>query len=838
MNGFSLQKAGNNRGPDLTKEKSLKNYQNRRLPTFFPTLLLCLLFGLTTVAAAEKNKTTIAESGKNEEKKNLATFTHYETEFSKDLVDLTDKIGGLIDPDEHQEELAEIAKNIDQLAWQIEMVKTDLNMSLEQIAIFEIKLQRRELTLKKIATPLNLSIQQLSDWEVQWSDKKRELAEWEKNIPPESTFALVLKNIAELNRTTAGALKFIRGKLRPAITTEQKVSKLLVKIYALSVKVEGLITERKQSGFEQTMPSLFSPQFFQFLNLKLLQSTLDGIKRLNAEVVKYFTDHLVFFLLNFLGFILLATTIKRSGRHLTHAEKWYYFSRKPLSVALLFLLLFYLVFRPALFDTLINMERILQIVFSITVIFLATVFTSYSPREIWFIRSFALILAITWLGKIVTLPAPLMQLLVASLSLGVVCYCLWRIRDLQKKKKSKLRTLGLRLLTIPFAVICIGTALGYQQFFLYFFTSLLISLVAALVVIICYLITVAILELMLSQIPYKLFQENSSAIVNSLIPIVGFMSGFFYLSIILIELQIYPTRQDAFQGLLSLRFTWGGMNISPDIILLTVATVYVVYMISKAIQKVLLDSILPRYRVELGVQLSMVRLTHYSILVIGFIILLNILGFELTKLTILGGALGVGIGFGLQAIVNNFVSGLILLFERPIKVGDTVEIGDDLGEVKKLGLRATVVSTFDNAEIVIPNSDLITAPVTNWTLSGRQARVKVPVGVAYGSDIQKVFEILMTCADEHPQVLSKPQASALFLAFGASSLDFELRVWVPDFTDRMQVLSDLNQEIESEFSLAKIEIPFPQTDLHLRSVDEQVTSTFNGRVMQHTQSCK
>jgi potassium efflux system protein len=275
-------------------------------------------------------------------------------------------------------------------------------------------------------------------------------------------------------------------------------------------------------------------------------------------------------------------------------------------------------------------------------------------------------------------------------------------------------------------------------------------------------------------------------------------------------------------------FTLGGLKFSLEPILLTVGTIYVVLLISKAIQNILLDSIFPRYRVELGVQLSMVRLIHYSVLVVGFIILLNILGFELTKLTILGGALGVGIGFGLQAIVNNFASGLILLFERPIKVGDTIEIGNDFGEVKKLGLRATVVSTFDNAEIVIPNSDLITAPVTNWTLSGRQARVKVPVGVAYGSDIQKVLEILMSCAKEHPMVLSEPQPRALFLAFGASSLDIELRVWTPDFSDRRQLQSELNMEIKSEFSLAGIEIPFPQTDLHLRSVDDQAAAALNG----------
>jgi len=180
----------------------------------------------------------------------------------------------------------------------------------------------------------------------------------------------------------------------------------------------------------------------------------------------------------------------------------------------------------------------------------------------------------------------------------------------------------------------------------------------------------------------------------------------------------------------------------------------------------------------------------------------------------------VGIGFGLQTIVNNFASGLILLFERPVKLGDTIEVGMQLGEVKKLGLRSTIIRTFDNAEIVIPNSDLIAGQVTNWTLAERKARVKIPVGVAYGSDIPKVLEILLTVAGEHPMILTTPAPKALFLAFGASSLDFELRVWIADFSDRRQVLSELNQEINSEFADAGIEIPFPQTDLHLRTVDD------------------
>jgi small-conductance mechanosensitive channel len=198
------------------------------------------------------------------------------------------------------------------------------------------------------------------------------------------------------------------------------------------------------------------------------------------------------------------------------------------------------------------------------------------------------------------------------------------------------------------------------------------------------------------------------------------------------------------------------------------------------------------------------------------------LGFEFTKLTIVLSALGVGIGFGLQAVVNNFVSGLILLFERPVRVGDYIEIGGNWAEIQKIGLRATTVQTFDQADVIIPNADLITNQVTNWTLSNRRVRLIIQVGVAYGSDVALVMETLMACAKTSSNVAKTPEPQVLFLNFGESSLDFELRVWVLDAEERMKVKSELHQEIDRSFREANIEIAFPQRDLRLRSVDESV----------------
>jgi len=218
----------------------------------------------------------------------------------------------------------------------------------------------------------------------------------------------------------------------------------------------------------------------------------------------------------------------------------------------------------------------------------------------------------------------------------------------------------------------------------------------------------------------------------------------------------------------------------------------------------------------------MARLVHYVIVFLGFMLALSVLGLDLTKLTIMLSALGVGIGFGLQGVVNNFVSGIILLFERPVRVGDMVEIGGRWAIIKRIGLRSTTVTTFDEADLIMPNSNLINDEVINWTLTNRRARLQIPVGVAYGSDVPLVIETLTACGKENSWVAKWPEPQVLFLSFGESSLEFELRVWVSDIDQRLNARSQIHQEIDRRFREANIEIAFPQRDLHLRSADESL----------------
>jgi small-conductance mechanosensitive channel len=312
--------------------------------------------------------------------------------------------------------------------------------------------------------------------------------------------------------------------------------------------------------------------------------------------------------------------------------------------------------------------------------------------------------------------------------------------------------------------------------------------------------------------------------------IIRRMGRFIYIAVwvlvlipgILMIWGVYDNLEVATKGVLALGFKLGSQRITIGLIIASAAVLYGTFLISWIFQKVLMDKMLVRRKVEKGVRHSIGRLFHYFFIFVGFLLALSTLGIEITKLTIMLSALGVGIGFGLQSVVNNFVSGLILLFERPVRVGDYVEIGGQWSEIKKIGLRSTTVQTFDNADVIIPNADLITNQVTNWTLSNRRVRLIIPVGVAYGSDIPLVVETLKACAKTNSMLAQTPEPQVLFLSFGESSLDFELRVWILDVENRLNVQSELHQEIDRRFREANIEIAFPQRDLHLRNVDDSV----------------
>lgn len=238
------------------------------------------------------------------------------------------------------------------------------------------------------------------------------------------------------------------------------------------------------------------------------------------------------------------------------------------------------------------------------------------------------------------------------------------------------------------------------------------------------------------------------------------------------------------------------------------------------IRQLLVERVLTRSKLDAGARAAVGAITRYVVLFVGFVVIMQTVGVNLTTLNVLAGAVGIGVGFGLQNVASNFISGLIILFERPIKVGDRIEVNNVDGNVVEVGGRSTVVLTNDNISIIVPNSKFITESVVNWNRAGANVRFRIPVGVAYGSNARQVEKLLLEVARENQDVLREPPPKVWFRGFGDSSLNFELLAWSSSLLHRKgQFISDLNFAIYDKFTEHGIEIPFPQQDLHIRSVE-------------------
>ena len=272
-------------------------------------------------------------------------------------------------------------------------------------------------------------------------------------------------------------------------------------------------------------------------------------------------------------------------------------------------------------------------------------------------------------------------------------------------------------------------------------------------------------------------------------------------------------------------FTVGNLSVTIGSIFAIVITIWLSLKVSQLIRFVLIEDIAPRSGMARGVPEAVASLSHYSIILIGFLLAISAAGIDMSKIAIMAGALGVGIGIGLQDVVNNFTAGLILLFEQNIKQGDIIQCSTINGEVLQIGLRSSIVRTFDGAEVILPNSQLVSAQVSNWTHSDQERRISIPIGASYGTDPQLVIDTLIAVAKADPDVLAEPAPAAFFFRFGASSMEFELRAWVARGDILNDVTSRLCVGITEAFTRAGIQIPFPQQDVFIKNLGNGDSNT-------------
>ncbi len=804
---------------------------HNKFSCFFSLLIvvvgICLL-PLSSLAEEKPKNAGDKAPPVQEQKTSLIQIYSWASILPKELIDLQNGLTKDTTVKSVDDELITLAKEAEGLRVKVvTLAKAQKGDDLQLAQVTDVQADgiRINNRLKKLSEPITWSISDLSAKRKDWQAKKDQILGYDKKEL--LALALAKEQQAALVETVNQALQIIGDQLKLVLAVGKKIGDLQVLLYSTNNDLKAMDAKLRSISIQQTSPSILSIEFYTRINANLFKQSYGNTRKFVVNQLNILQKNRNYVLLSLIAFCLVCFGVYKTKDFVTPSSRWYPFAAYPLATTVFIICSINtsVAMMPVNFDLPQQWQALLNILTLLAATRLAILLIENNNRRLLLIR-LIIFMAIVLFMVVLNLPQMLMLLYVFSVSVLALVYYFYQLSAI--RGRTDLKSWFKRLMGLfPAAILVLGIS-GYDQFAVILFSTLLSAVSACLIVWILYLLFWGFLDLLLTVLPFSLLNESREIILKSLQPIIVWLHIILLVAVQGVVWGFFGTLYEAVNGIFGQGFAFWDLKISPRFLITVIFVIYAAILTSKAIQTLLLNKVLPRYGAAKGVQLSITRLAHYAILTIGFVIMLRVLGFELNQLALLGGALGVGIGFGLQAIVNNFASGLILLFERPIKVGDTIQIGSDIGEVKNLGLRATIIQTFDNAEIVVPNSDLVTGQVTNWTLGDRRVRVKIPVGVAYGTDVAKVLQILIACGNANPVVLSTPKPSAFFLAFGASSLDFELRVWISEFLDKIQVLSDLNQDIENEFALQNIEIPFPQTDLHLRSVDEAAAARMRG----------
>jgi len=722
-----------------------------------------------------------------------------------------------------EREYTRLNTEVDKLAAQLEMIRASDRYNWVRLDNLYLQLGYEKTSAEKNGEQLAKVIDWLAEWKTQWQTEQEQWNNWQLVLLKDRVPSQLRSTFYMAKETIDTALNLVTEQLDSMMLIQQKGGEVRTKIDALESATSSLISQSRQRFLFAKWPPLLSSDYFSQFEWKLWLVTFENLNAITWPDRRYFIQHRWLYVTQFFILLVIIFNIHRNREAFSQSEYWRFLAVRPVSAALLVIIILQLLFLKYLqFPVLIKLFYILIGWFSLIRLLGVAIEQQWKRKAAFWVITFFII---TLMLEAFNFPLPFYRLYIFIASLTAFFFCLhWRLKSSRKDSAFYAWTLNLGSLFL--GIIVIAQLWDTKGNVLFFFKSLLVSMA----IIITFTLFIRIIRgglhwLFFSSPIWEIKQLRSEADrlarrIGLLVEIV--IWGFGLLPIILTIWGVYLSVPEATTHLLSLGFNIGHQRMNIGLILTSAVILYCFVLLSWVLPKVLLDGMIFGKGMERGVRISVGRIIQYSIIFIGLVLTLITLGLDFTKITIILSALGVGIGFGLQGIVNNFINGLVMLFEQPARVGDIIEVKDKLTEIKRIGLRSTTVQTLDKAEIIISNADLLSKEVVNWTLSNRQIRLTIPVGVAYGSNVPLVFETLLACAEEHKLIAKSPPPQVLFLNFGENSLGLELRVWIKDADHRLTVTSDLHQEIERKFREAKINIAFPQRDLHLRSIDSSI----------------
>ncbi len=671
--------------------------------------------------------------------------------------------------------------------------------------------------------PLKKAINNLQSLRKEWLEEKKQWSRWRESITSNGGVEKLGPVFSQVEKTIDNALLSIEPQLEKTLTRQEKSAAIQSNINELISEIDSLLMRAGKDTALSSSPPMFSQEYLSNFDSGLLYNLEREITSVSWLDAPFFTRQGWAVAIQLLITVLLIVQIYKHRKGLLEVERLSLLAERPFSAAIYLGIMMTVLlydFRGAPPAWRMGRDVIGGIAFAL--LWSKFVETPWKKNSVY---TLVAVLALNRFLTLINLPLPLARLYVVLASLIGLLLCLRWARKAGVTEQSNRFVYVFRAAALFLGCIALLEIWGQAELPQYLFVTTLNSLSTLVGFVLLMYLACGAMEWFVRSVVepnMDLSPEESELVIKDTGRLIYAALLGLLLCIFLVGWGFFETIQAAAAGTLKIGFTIGTISITVGSALSAAAVVYLTLVASRLVRRFLERRVLNRKRMEKGVIISISGLLHYALLLVGFLVAMVVMGFDLTKITIILGALGVGIGFGMQNIANNFISGLILLVERPVRVGDYIELNGAWAEIKGIGLRATRVTTFDNADVIVPNAELITNQVTNWTLSSRIVRIIIPVGVAYGSDIDAVKENLLAVAAENPRIVGSPAPQVLFLSFGESSLDFDLRAWVRDADERLIVTSELHDGIYRRFHEANIEIAFPQRDIHLRSVDSSV----------------
>jgi potassium-dependent mechanosensitive channel len=809
-----------------------------------PTLLLCLsltlhlanpqvLFaqfqgkGSPLSPVSVVSGTSTAKEGSSEKKEEtqsagrgypgLAEVIPSASELAREAVAAGDRIASIRDTSSVEKKIALAEARHLKLKDQVQKMGDPGSWDFNRLSDVRVLLQGERKEYEALLQPISTLLGDLESLRKDWEGKQEYWKEWKKRLESSQT-ELPLDTFKKVSETTQGVLQELTLASGELVTLQERFRKLLDESLSLANPIDAALTKMRSEIFKKVEPSLLSSEFLAQWDSFVLQTLRGNVSKAWRTESTLFFQYSWILLLRIAVILLVGFGIRRSRTPEMEEGQWKFVLRHPWASGVLLSKLTEMLFTG-------ESTGFMRVVSQIFVVFSICILASAldrDRREQVALFTLGVILILSDTLKMVSFSTPLYRLYLAGASLaGLAMVVLWaRAHARATVGRRDLLSVILLLGGGAFSVVVLAQMLGFANLSERVFFASAWTIFICVGISLTYRLSVFGLEMLLSRpivAGLRFFSRYGAEFTRRL---TVFMKVA-YVSLAVLTLSqawgFFSSPSKAWEKVFESKAQFAGLSLSLGLVLVALFVLYLAGSISWFLRAFLEAEVFPRNQIDRGAGDAVKKLLHYSLILMGFLVGLSALGIDAKSFFVLGGALGIGIGFGLQNIVNNFISGLILLFERPIKIGDMVVVENESGRVRKIGLRSTVIETFDRAELIVPNSQFISQKVTNWTFSNPLARLKIPVGAAYGTDIPLVLGLLKEAALMNSKVLKSPQPVAFFVRFGDSSLDFELHVWIMDVADRLAVQSEIGQAIASGFREAGIEIPFPQREVHVRT---------------------